>query len=81
MRGPYVQGRPGARFMYLVWEAKSGGGRAMFRRLKIPLDPTGDGPLRAALLADTAATVRLSLTGPDGTPRSGGLKPAALDWR
>lgn len=52
----------------------------MFRRLKIPLEAAADGPFRDALLADARATVRLALSGADGTPRCGGLKPAALEW-
>jgi len=81
VRGPHVQGRPGTRFVYLVWEARHADGRtAMFRRLKIPLEPAADGPFREALLADGSATIRLALTGADGTPHCGGLKPAALDW-
>jgi len=79
--GPHVQGRPGTRFVYLVWEGRQPeGSTAMFRRLKIPLEPTIEGPLRAALLADSGATIRLALTAADGTPRCGGLKPEALEW-
>ncbi len=39
-RGPYVNGRRGERFVYLVWgEVDDGGTFAMFRRLKLHLAP------------------------------------------
>lgn len=80
LRGPHVQGRPGARFVYLVWEGrKDDGPVGMFRRLKIPLDATVE-PLRTALQQDAGCTVRVSLTGRDGTPRCGGLRAADVSW-
>jgi len=79
VRGPHVQGRPGARFVYLVWSGRRADGAVgMFRRLKIPLDPSAP-PLAGALDGGTA-TVELSLTGRDGTPRCGGLKPGDVHW-
>ncbi len=79
--GPHVQGRPGARFVYLVWDAAvhPDGSAGMFRRLKIPLDPTHQ-PVHDALADGGVCTVRLGLTGADGTPRCGGLKTSDLSW-
>ena len=80
VRGPHVQGRPGARFVYLVWVGRSdAAAEGMFRRLKLPLDP-GSEPLRSALLADSACAMQVDLTGRDGTPRCGGLRPVDLAW-
>lgn len=80
VRGPHVQGRPGARFAYLVWEGSGpAGATGMFRRIKVPLDPTAE-PLRSALAADTEATVQIGLTAGDGSPRCGGLKAHHLTW-
>lgn len=81
VRGPHVQGRPGARFVYLVWDAAAhpDGSSGMFRRLKIPLDLTVPA-LQAALRADGECVVRLGLTGADGTPRCGGLKAHDVSW-
>ncbi len=80
VRGPHVQGRPGARFVYLVWVGRaSGAAEGMFRRLKLPLDP-GAEPLRSALLSGGACALQVDLTGRDGTPRCGGLRAADLLW-
>ena len=81
LSGPHVQGRPGARFVYLVWDAAvhPNGSAGMFRRLKIPLDPLHE-PVRAALSGGGVCTVRLGLIGADGTPRCGGLKTKDLSW-
>ncbi len=39
VRGPYIQGRPGDRFIYLNWGSVDGDGRMdMFRRAKLMLD-------------------------------------------
>lgn len=79
--GPHVQGRPGARFVYLVWTGvDAAGSDGMFRRLKVPLDLTAP-VLRRALLQDTPLTVALSLSALDRTPRCGGLKTADVRWR
>ena len=76
VRGPFVHGRPGARFLYLSWDGVDGaGGRAMFRRAKLMLNP--------ALLADAAgatlvADVRLTMA--DGTPLCAAVRPPAVTW-
>ena len=77
-RGPFVQGRRGERFLYLVWAA--GADRTMFRRLKL-------------LLADVPATVwvaaqepghrleaRLALTDGSGGPRCARVRPPDVAW-
>ena len=43
--GPWVHGRPGARFLYLSWGAVDDEAFAMFRRAKLMF---GDIPTRAA---------------------------------
>jgi hypothetical protein len=38
IRGPHIQGRPGARFIYLSWGSVDGDGRfTLFRRAKLML--------------------------------------------
>ncbi|MER5885169.1 DUF5990 family protein [Streptomyces sp. NPDC001941] len=70
-RGPYVQGRRGARFVYLTWgERPAGGGFAMFRRAKLFL---ADVP-RALVLAGAART-SLGLTDARGMPLCATVRP------
>jgi hypothetical protein len=76
IRGPYVHGRPGARFLYLSWGGVAADGtRAMFRRAKLMLDP--------AVLAEAAGATlvaELGLTMPDGTPVCAAVRPPAVTW-
>lgn len=74
LRGPYVQGRPGARFLYLSWRHATGG---MFRRAKLMLDAVPDdllAPEGAGLLG------RVGLTMPDGSPLCAAVRPPQIDW-
>ncbi len=80
LRGPHVQGRPGARFVYLVWSGVDAAGmRGRFRRLKVPLDLT-EPLLLTALAEDIPMTGEVSLTGRDGMPRCGGLTSRDVTW-
>ena len=76
VRGPFVHGRPGARFLYLPWDGLGADGtRAMFRRAKLMLDP--------ALLAEAAGATlvaELALTMADGTPLCAAVRPPAVTW-
>ena len=72
MRGPYVHGRPGARFLYLSW-SHSG---VMFRRAKLMLDAVPD-----ELLTDPAGVrARFRLTMPDGSPLCAAVRPPDIEW-
>lgn len=76
VRGPFVHGRPGARFLYLSWGGvDAGGARGMFRRAKLMLDP-------AVLAAAAGATLvaELNLTMADGTPLCAAVRPPAVAW-
>jgi hypothetical protein len=76
VRGPFVHGRPGARFVYLSWDGVgTDGNRAMFRRAKLMLDP-------ALLAAATGATLvaDLALTLADGTPLCAAVRPPTVRW-
>lgn len=75
-RGPYVQGRRGARFVYLTWgELPPGGDFAMFRRAKIFL---ADVP--AELLGAGTVETRLGLTDAAGMPLCAAVRPPMLTW-
>ena len=76
-RGAAVQGRPGARFVYLTWgDVDQNGSFSMFRRAKLmlaDLEPflAGEG--------DTGRVIaRVDMTDERGGPRCARLKPPAL---
>jgi uncharacterized protein DUF5990 len=68
VRGPYVQGRPGSRFVYLSWQRDDG----MFRRAKLMLDSL-------ASYEDQVLTVGLTM--PDGSPLCAAVRPPAMSWQ
>ncbi len=73
LRGPYVHGRPGARFLYLSWQRPPEG---MFRRAKLMLDAVPPG------LLDDAAHLRgvVPLAMSDGTPLCAAVRPPVITW-
>ncbi|MFD4771210.1 DUF5990 family protein [Streptomyces niveus] len=75
-RGPYVQGRRGARFVYLTWgELPPGGAFGMFRRAKIFLaDVPGE------LLGAGTVETTLGLTDAAGMPLCAAVRPPAITW-
>ncbi|MEV4995173.1 DUF5990 family protein [Streptomyces niveus] len=75
-RGPYVQGRRGARFVYLTWgELPPGGAFGMFRRAKIILaDVPGE------LLGAGTVETTLGLTDAAGMPLCAAVRPPAITW-
>ncbi|MFI5532888.1 DUF5990 family protein [Kitasatospora sp. NPDC051853] len=80
LTGPYLQGRPGARFLYLTWTGEGpGGGRELFRRAKLMLDGVPPEVLRAAL-ATGRLTGRLGLTDRLGQPLCAAVRPPRVVW-
>jgi hypothetical protein len=73
-RGSAVQGKPGARFVYLTWgDVGDDGSFAMFRRAKLMLADL------APLVAETQKVIaRVDLTDECGGPRCARLAPPAL---
>ena len=69
-RGPAVQGRKGARFVYLTWGTYSDETFSMFRRAKLMLADLPDG--RDEVIA------AVHLTDADGMPRCARLTSPAL---
>jgi hypothetical protein len=78
--GPWVHGRPGARFLYLSWGATGTGEFAMFRRAKLLFGDIPGDLLRAAAAGDGVLVGRLGLTGPDGGPRCARVRPPDITW-
>ena len=75
LRGPFVHGRPGGRFLYLSWH-QEGAGR--FRRAKLMLAVLPDELLQRAEHGHLAA--RLSLVLPDGSPVCAAVRPPRIEW-
>lgn len=75
LRGAYVHGRPGARFLYVSW-TDSGGAR--FRRAKLMLDV-----IPADVLAEAEGSHllgRLTLSMADGSPLCAAVRPPFVEW-
>jgi hypothetical protein len=74
--GPFVHGRPGARFLYLGWGGVGAdGSRVMFRRAKLMLDPA-----MLAAAAGAMLVAELGLTMADGTPLCAAVRAPAVAW-
>ncbi|MFC5667803.1 DUF5990 family protein [Kitasatospora misakiensis] len=80
VKGPHVQGRPGQRFVYLVWgEVDDAGGFTMFRRAKLMLDGV-DGQVLAEAVAAGRLVARLGLTDASGHPLCAAVRPPRVTW-
>jgi len=79
--GPWVHGRPGARFLYLSWGAVEEGDRfAMFRRVKLLFGDVPTPVLRAAHDGGGVLVGRLGLTDEHGCPRCARVRPPDIRW-
>lgn len=79
LHGPCLQGRPGARFIYLTWGNLDGQTFTMFRRAKLLLDAVAPDTLAAA--ADRGLLVgRLPLTDRHGAPLCAAVRPPLIRW-
>jgi hypothetical protein len=79
--GPFVHGRPGARFLYLSWGNVDGEAFEMFRRAKLMFGdiPT---PLLRAAFEDGGGVLagELGLTDPYGDPACARVRPPDIVW-
>jgi hypothetical protein len=80
LKGPYIQGPPGARFIYLSWgtvdDAKN---FRLFRRAKLWLDCVPSEVVASAV--DQGLLVgRLSLTDHQGHPLCAAVRPPLIEW-
>ncbi|MFJ3658356.1 DUF5990 family protein [Streptomyces nigra] len=80
VKGPYIQGRPGERFIYLSWgTVEKPGDFTMFRRAKLLLAAVPSDVLDAA--AHSGLLVgRLGLTDAHGCPLCARVIPPAITW-
>ena len=78
-RGPWVHGKPGDRFLYLVWADvdPATGEPTMFSRIKIMLAAIPGGLLRSST---TSLDAYLSLTDAKGRPVAAAVRPPQVTW-
>jgi hypothetical protein len=80
VRGPHIQGRPGARFVYLSWIYRDQTGQdRMFRRAKLLLDAVPDNVFQSAVETGTLVG-RLGLTDEKGNPSCASMRPPLIEW-
>ena len=78
--GPWVHGRPGARFLYLSWGAVDDDTFAMFRRAKLMFGDVPTALLRAAHDGGGVLVGRSGLTDASGGPRCARVRPPDITW-
>jgi Family of unknown function (DUF5990) len=80
LQGPYLQGPPGGRFIYLTWGTVDGPGEfTMFRRAKLWLNAVPAEVL--SLAAERGVLVgRLGLTDAKGNPVCASIRPPLIEW-
>lgn len=80
LKGPYIQGPPNGRFIYLNWGTVDAPGTfAMFRRAKLRLDAVSAEVLRSAAEQGTLVA-RVVLTDPKGNPTCASVAPPFIEW-
>ena len=78
-RGPFVQGRRGERFLYLVWA--SGPQQTMFRRLKLMLADVPAEAWEKAQRPGHRLEAHIGLTDSCGGPLCARVVPPRVTWR
>jgi hypothetical protein len=80
LKGPYVQGPPGGRFIYLSWvDVAETGDPTMFRRAKLWLEGLPGDAVEAAI-AGGVLVGRLRLTDERGGPLFASVRPPRISW-
>jgi hypothetical protein len=80
LKGPHIQGPPGARFIYLNWGTiDDAGDFSLFRRAKLWLDAI---PLAVLERAREQGVLvgRLGLTDRKGNPTCAAVRPPLIEW-
>ncbi|MBL7261783.1 DUF5990 family protein [Paractinoplanes lichenicola] len=78
--GPWVHGRPGARFLYLSWGNVNGDDFHMFRRAKLMFGDVPTALLRRAHDGEGVLTASLPLTDGFGDPICARVRPPVIEW-
>jgi hypothetical protein len=79
--GPFVQGRPGGRFIYLCWGERQGGDWDQIRRAKVPLAGLTQRLLDQAQREGRAIEVALEMTDARGAPICASIPEKQVAWR
>lgn len=80
LRGPYIQGRPQGRFIYLSWgTVDAAGAFTLFRRAKLTLEAVAP-HIVAAALRSGVLLARLGLTDAKGRPLCATVRPPLVEW-
>ena len=80
LQGPYIQGRPGARFVYLSWGTVDASGVfTLFRRAKLWLEAVPATVMEEAIERGVLVG-RLGLTDRKGHPVCAAVRPPAIEW-
>ena len=78
--GPWVHGRPGARFLYLSWGSVTDESFAMFRRAKLMFGDIPTDLLRGAHEGAGVLVGTLGLTDACGDPVCARVRPPLIGW-
>jgi hypothetical protein len=80
VKGPFIHGRPGARFIYLNWGVVDADSRfTMFRRAKLMFDGVPRDVLAEAI-ERCVLVGRLGLTDAKGNPLCAAVRTPLIDW-
>ena len=80
LKGPYIQGPPGGRFIYLSWGTIDDDKRfTLFRRAKLWLDAIPPSVIEGALVSGLLVG-RLGLTDRKGNPLCAAVRPPLIEW-
>jgi len=79
LTGPYIQGPPGGRFIYLSWGTVHEGEFTLFRRAKLWLDAI-PGEVVARAAEQGVLVGRLGLTDRKGNPLCAAVRPPLIEW-
>ena len=81
LRGPFVQGKRGDRFLYLSWGTVDDAKHfEMFRRAKLMFDAVPDELLRSAQAPGRRLIGTVTMTHDDGMPRCAAVRPPVIEW-
>ncbi len=81
LRGPWVHGKPGDRFLYLSWgECDALGHFDSFRRAKLMLGTIDAALVHEAVAGGSVITARLPLTDARGGPICAAVRPPTIQW-
>jgi hypothetical protein len=81
LRGPFVHGKRGDRFLYLSWGTVDDADHfEMFRRAKLMFDAVPAKLLRTAQAPGRRLVGTVNMTHDDGMPRCAAVRPPVIEW-